>query len=323
MLNFEESVFKYAIVDIGANSVRMNIYDIEPATGEFTTSLSVRSMLGLAAYAKDGALTSDGAGKLFAVLREFLARANSVPCDAFSAFATASLRGLSNSAKIVRDIKAGLGIEIEIISGEMEAGYDHAAIRHRFSETPNGLLIDMGGGSTEIVHFEDEHIRKVVSLPIGCVMLMKRFTACTKKDPFPTEAEMGKIKAYVAEILAAHPDFIGVCETAFLIGGTARAAAKLHSALVSDGTITDGYHFTADELNLVQSHAAADMRGNAKWLREVVSDRLISIMPGLCAYTVIAETLKLTNFVMSNAGVREGFLIEYIKKNFPQISQES
>ncbi len=323
MLQLNEKIFKYAIVDIGANSVRMNIYDIDTETGEFSTVLSVRSMLGLAAYAQNGALTNDGIGKLYAVLREFLARANTFPCDQFSAFATASLRGLSNSAKIVRDIKAGLGIEIDIISGEMEASFDHAAIRYRFPETPNGLLIDMGGGSTEIVHFEGETIRSVVSLPIGCVMLMKRFTLCTKKDPFPTNEEMGKIREYVKNVLVEHPEFADACETAFLIGGTARAAAKLHSSLTSDGSIADGYAFSADELNSVCKRAFSDIRAGGKWIRETVADRVLSIIPGLAAYLVIAETLGLSRFVMSNAGVREGFLIEYITKNFLQKSQES
>ncbi len=323
MFDLGEKIFKYAIVDIGANSVRMNIYDINTETGDFSTVLSVRSMLGLAAYAKDGALTKDGAGKLFAVLREFLARANSIPCDSFSAFATASLRGLSNSAKVVRDIKSGLGIEIDIISGEMEAGYDHAAIRYRFPETPKGLLIDMGGGSTEIVRFEEEIVHDVVSLPIGCVMMMKRFTACTKKDPFPTDTEMGVIRDYVRDTLAGHPAFVGAAETAFLIGGTARAAAKLHSALIADGTVYDGYTFTVDGLHAVAERAFSDIQTGGKWLREHVPDRITSIIPGLCGYLVIAETLGLSRFVMSNAGVREGFLIQYIRKNFPQRSQES
>ncbi len=322
MFDWESSIWKYAIVDIGANSIRMNIYDINTETGEFTTVLSVRSLLGLAAYVKDGALTKDGAGKLFAVMREYLARANSFPCDAFSAFATASLRGLSNSRKIVRDIKSALGIEIEIISGEMEAGYDHTAIRSRFPEVPKGLLIDMGGGSTEMVLFEEDTVLDVVSLPIGCVMLGKKFTACTKKDPFPTEAEMGAICSYVKELLGAYPSFIHACDTAFLIGGTARAAAKLHSDWRSDGTIYEGYEFTDEGLRKTAEKAVSEIKTGGKWLREIVSDRIHTILPGLCAYLVIAETLGLSRFVISNAGVREGFLIQYIKKNFLRKSQE-
>ena len=322
MLNIGERIIKYAIVDIGANSVRMNIYDIDTQTGEFSVTASSRSMLGLAAYAKDGALTGDGAGKLFAVLREFLAKANSVPCDRFSAFATASLRGLSNSAKILKDIQSGLGIDIEIISGETEAGYDHAAIRYHFPKTENGILIDMGGGSTEIVHFSGERILNVVSLPIGCVMLGKRFTACTKKEPFPTANELKNIRAYVRETLSAYPEFHGLGGTAFLIGGTARAAAKLELSLSEKGNLTEGYTFTAESLKKTTDTAMRDIRRGGKWVKENVPDRITSIIPGLAAYAEICGYMMLSDFIISGAGVREGYLIDFIRKNFPQKTQE-
>ena len=320
MLNLEERIVKYAIVDIGANSIRMNIYDIDTQTGEFTVCASARSLLGLAAYAKNGTLTNDGVGKLFAVLREFLARANSIPCDRFSAFATASLRGLSNSKRILREIKSGLGIDIEIISGEAEAGYDHAAIRYRFPETEKGILIDMGGGSTEIVHFNGDRVANAVSLPIGCVMLGKNFTSCTKKDPFPTEAEMEKIRTYVKTILGTHPVFRGLGGTAFLIGGTARAAAKL--SLSENESLFDGYAFTAERLKKTADTAFCDIREGGKWLRETVSDRITSIIPGLVAYLEICEYMALSDFIISNAGVREGYLIDFIQKNFLRKTQE-
>lgn len=317
----QEHIFKYAVVDIGANSVRMNIYDIDMRDGSFSVSAFARSMLGLAAYVKDGALTGDGQGKLFTVMREFLARANSFPCDKFSAFATASLRGLSNSEKICRDIKTGLGIEIEIISGETEAAYDHAAICSRFPNAEKGVLIDMGGGSTEIVRFEKDKILSMVSLPIGCVMLMKRFTDCSKKEPFPNAKEVQKIRDYVKATLASHKEFANVGGAAYLIGGTARAAAKLHTALCGNEALGDGYTFTAKELKKIADTAFNDIREkNGKWIREVVPDRVTSVIPGLAAYAEISAYMKLDHFVMSTAGVREGYLIEYIKKNFSKKS---
>ena len=118
---FSESTEKIAVVDIGANSVRMNVYDINTETGRFSVCDSARSMLGLAAYTSGGRLSPDGEGRLFAVLREYLARANSLPADDFFAFATASLRGLSNTDKVLDSIKKRLGTEITVISGEEEA----------------------------------------------------------------------------------------------------------------------------------------------------------------------------------------------------------
>ena len=97
-------------------------------------------------------------------------------------------------------------------------------------------------------------------------------------------------------------------------------------ALSQDGglaTNPDGYTFSASELQKVCDRAFSDIRESGKWIRETVADRVLSIIPGLAAYLVIAETLCLSRFVMSNAGVREGFLIEYITKNFLQKSQGS
>lgn len=322
MREWTDPIYQYAVVDIGANSVRMNIYAIDTQTGDFSVCASARSMLGLAAYVENGTLTADGAGKLFAVIREFLARANSIPCDRFSAFATASLRGLSGSEKIVANIRAKLGVEIEIISGETEARYDFDAIRYRFPGITRGVIIDMGGGSTEIITFTDGKIQSVASLAIGCVRLMKSFTACTKHDPFPNNEEITAIRQYTKKVLSSHPEFSGVGGSAFLIGGTARAAAKIHAAINQRGNVEDGYSFSQTELKKAADAAFHDARRGGKKLRESVPDRLITILPGLAAYEEIAAYMGLSDFIISTAGVREGYLLSFIQKSFPQRFQE-
>ena len=179
----------------------------------------------------------------------------------------------------------------------------------------------MGGGSTEIVHFEGDRIISAVSLPIGCVMLGKNFTSVTKKDPFPTESEMEKIRTYVRTILHAYPAFRGLGGTAFLIGGTARAAAKL--SLSENETLCDGYTFTAETLKKTADTAFCDIRSGGSRIQKAVPDRITSIIPGLVAYTEICDYMALSDFIISNAGVREGYLISFIRKNFLQKTQES
>ena len=317
-----ERYSQYAIVDIGANSVRMNLYEIDTETGDYTVTSSARSMLGLAAYVENGALTADGKGKLFAVLREFLARANSVPCDRFSAFATASLRGLRDADRILADIRTRLGVEIEIISGQTEAQFDLDAIRYRFPDVPHGVVLDMGGGSTEIVPFRNGTALSLDSLPIGCVALTKKFASCTKKSPFPSEKEMDDIRAYVRDVLSAHSALRGIGGTAFLIGGTGRAAAKLQLAKTGE-TLTDGYRFSADALRETAEAAWADARTGGALLQKIVPDRLTSILPGLYAYLEIASYLGLSDFIISAAGVREGYLLNVIRKEILRTVPES
>ena len=317
--------FKYAIVDIGANSVRMIIYDIDPKTGEFFTVDSVRNMMGLAAYKEAGALTPDGAGKLTAIIRDYLARANSYPCDKFSAFATASLRGLSNSAQFIASIKRKFGVDIDIISGEDEAAYDFDAIRYRFGREvfPRGVVIDMGGGSTEMIEFENERATSLVSMNLGCVMLGKKFISDIKRSPFPNEAESEDIINYTKKTLSQNESFREKGESIYLIGGTGRAIAKLHAVMNGVNVKNfDGYTFSAHDIKSIRDFAEKDVREGAPIIRKLLSDRITTILPGIIAYEQIFAFLGSKLATVSACGVREGYLLRFINQSFSQKSQE-
>ena len=307
---FSESTEKIAVVDIGANSVRMNVYDINTETGRFSVCDSARSMLGLAAYSVDGRLSSDGEGRLFAVLREYLARANSVPTDAFFAFATASLRGLSNTDKVLASIKRRLGIEVAVISGEEEAELDFFATLGRFGSdiASKGITVDMGGGSTEIVGFENGRKTCGHSFRIGCLAVSKRFV----KNPLAiTGSELSDIKNYALSELSTHPEFENIGGTAYLIGGTARAAAKIFMGVRSGLSSLDGFEMTADDLFSVRDTVLSD--GGAA-IKKYSPDRTATVAPGVCALCEAIRYCGAERLIISGAGVREGFVAKIIEE---------
>ena len=307
---FSESTEKIAVVDIGANSVRMNVYDINTETGRFSVCDSARSMLGLAAYSVDGRLSSDGEGRLFAVLREYLARANSVPTDAFFAFATASLRGLSNTDKVLASIKRRLGIEVAVISGDEEAELDFFATLGRFGSdiASKGITVDMGGGSTEIVGFENGRKTCGHSFRIGCLAVSKGFV----KNPLAiTASELSDIKNYALSELSTHPEFENIGGTAYLIGGTARAAAKIFMGVRSGLSSLDGFEMTADDLFSVRDTVLSD--GGAA-IKKYSPDRTATVAPGVCALCEAIRYCGAERLIISGAGVREGFVAKIIEE---------
>ena len=82
--------------------------------------------------------------------------------------------------------------------------------------------------------------------------------------------------------------------------------------------------FSGADLKKIADTAFRDIREDGgKWIREIVPDRVTSVISGLAAYEQIMAYMGLDRFVMSTAGVREGYLIGYLKKNFPQRTQES
>ena len=317
--------FKYAIVDIGANSVRMIIYDIDTESGEFYPVDSVRNLLGLAAYKENGRLTADGAGKLSAIIRDYLARANSVPCDKFSAFATASLRGLSNAEEFLKSVKRRFGVDIEIISGEEEAEFDFAAIRHRFGEDsfPHGTVIDMGGGSTELIRFSGQSAEGLTSMQLGCVMLGKRFMAERKRSPFPKGAEIADIQAYTRKVLSQNEAFRGKGENVYLIGGTGKAIARIHAELCAQSAKNlDGYTFSGKDIARIRAFAEADIAAGAPFIKKALSDRVSTIMPGILAYEQIFDFLGTERATVCSSGVREGYLLAFIRRYLAEKTRE-
>jgi exopolyphosphatase/guanosine-5'-triphosphate,3'-diphosphate pyrophosphatase len=303
----------------------MIIYDVDMESGRFYPVDSVRNLLGLAAYKENGRLTADGAGKLSAIIRDYLARANSVPCDKFSAFATASLRGLSNADEFIESIKRRFGVEIEIISGEREAAYDFEAIRHRFGEDSfsHGTVIDMGGGSTELIRFEGESAKALTSMPLGCVMLGKKFMPEIKKSPFPKGTEISDIQGYTKEVLSENDGFRGMGENVYLIGGTGRALARLHAELTgAESKNLDGYTFSGEDIAKVREFAEADIAAGAPFIRKALADRVSTIMPGILAYEQIFTFLGTKRATVCSSGVREGYLIGFIRRYLAEKTRE-
>lgn len=302
-----------AVVDIGSNSVRMNIYNIDKKTGDFTVVDSSRAMLKLASYVNNGAMSPDGEGKLYTVMREYLAKANSMPCDRFIAFATASLRGLSTADRTIERIKRGLGVDITIISGKDEARFDYEATCRRFGSqmADRGIVIDMGGGSTEFIAFDRGEIHHLESLPIGSLALWRNFVK--GQEPFPTESECKAISDYVTKQISLSPELESYGGTAYLIGGTARAISRIDAKLADRKDPPDGYEMDFDRFFKVADFAIDDTNNGGTSLKKLCSDRLTSIVPGVIAYREIIRLTGVSRAVVSLSGVREGFLASLIR----------
>lgn len=302
-----------AIIDIGSNSVRMNIYEIDWETKDFSVVFSNRAMLKLASYKNDGILSADGEGKLFSVLRDFQAKANSYPTDKLIAFATASLRGIKNSDKILSRMKNRLGIDIDIITGEREAELDYIATKKEFEGniSDKGVVIDMGGGSTEIIAFENGSVTKMVSLPIGAVALWKTYVSNNSNSPFPNEEQRKQIEDYVLETLKQNRDLYNFGGTAYLIGGTARTLSKLDMEILGTQASSSGYSLSKNRFTIIRNAVFDDSKVDGVLIRKIANDRLTSIVPGVLSYKVIIKYLGVKEAIVSLAGVREGFMVEY------------
>ena len=303
-----------AVVDIGSNGVRMNVYSIS-ADGSYSVIDSSRSMLKLVSYINDGVLSRDGEGKLLTVMREYLARANAYPCDRFTAFATASLRNISNSESVLGRIKRTLGVDIEIISGESEAMYDYVSVKKRFglTESDRFVICDMGGGSIEFIAYNGKDV-SLCSLPLGALHLWKLIVDKSSGPPYPSEQECERIAEYVRSELMGASGLDGFGGTIYLIGGTARVMCRVDADAKGLKEASDGYRLCAEDFLTAVDALIVDSRGDGSLISRICPDRKTSVVSGAVAFGEIIRYLGVSDVVLSLAGVREGYVSECVLK---------
>lgn len=297
----------YAVIDLGSNTIRLSVYRYEE--NKIVTVIRQKEVAGLAGYIKDNRLELAGIHKACDILHTFKEIASRfVEANEIHVFATASLRGIYNQKQALEMIKFASGLIPEILSGEEEARLDFTGASH-YVECKDGILIDIGGASTELVLIENSQPLKLASRPIGCLSLYTDFVG----QVIPTERDRKKIKKEIRDQLDSirwseregYPLMIG-------IGGTVRAAHKLSSYLFSvpkeQKTMQAGY--VKEILKRLKRNEDEIFRTVYK----LIPERTLTIFPGLMILNEAIKKFGCESISVSGYGVREGYLIDRILK---------
>ena len=300
----------HAIVDVGSNTVRMNVYDVND--GKLKVLFSKKETVGLASYVRGQYMSGAGVERVIQVLTEFRAVLENLNIHEMHVFATAALRNVKNSQEAVEEINRRTGIQVQVISGREEAELDFmgAAIE---SNIKKGLLVDIGGGSTELVAYKDGGIISAVSIPKGSLNSYNKYV----KGILPTKDERKAIKKDFVAKLDGLQAFEGSNKYKLIcgVGGTVRAALKLDKLFFGESLAEDilpvahiGYIIKAME----QKDNREKFLKNMSLLLDVVPDRIRTIMPGMIILYAVAKRFKCDAIMVTKTGVREGFMYNYV-----------
>ena len=300
---------KYALIDMGSNSIRLTVYDLDHTA--FRILFKEKIMAGLAGYVEHGTLTREGIDCACQSLREFQNTLELLQIGHLAVFATASLRNVSNTAQAVDQIRRVTGIPVEVLTGEAEAeyGFQGAVCDIRI---PDGLFVDVGGASTELVLFTDRQVRREVSIPMGS---LKLYRDCVKKILPGKESRRrmeGVIRAAFdgAERKAFSPGEHMVC-----VGGTARASLRLCRKIF--GLPEDCRTVTRAQLDGLSSHLQKSNRDAADLILRYEPERIHTLVPGVMVLQHLADKFEVTDITVSRYGVREGYLRRKIQPSVP------
>ena len=295
----------YGIIDIGSNTIRMNIYKIDGR--QFHLLLSKKEAVGLVQYVKKSVMSQEGIDRLAACLTQFREMIELLHLDGYSAFATASLRNIDNSQDVIDAIFQKCHVPIDLLSGAQEGRISfHGAIYGLAHQS--GIYIDTGGGSSEVILYDKRQIGFVASLPIGSLNLYNKYV----KNIIPTKSEIKTIQERIEKELTTidRKKSILKAEDLSVTGGSMRA---IRSLLISLRWIEkDVYEFDASMIRQLVKYLQEDEGKTIHRFLKVKPDRVHTMFPGLLIIDTIAQYTKAKRIQVSMNGVREGYLMEKI-----------
>ncbi|WP_407377484.1 Ig-like domain repeat protein [Methanobrevibacter sp.] len=179
----------YGIVDFGSNSIELTVYELKNS-GKTSKVVSQEEKSVTAIYVINNTLTDKGIDELISIYEDFEDLMDYLNVENRYYFATASLRKIDNSAEVIETVKNNLGIEIHLLEGETEAMTTFKANNMSDITTDDGLVIDLGGGSTEVIKFINRTPVELGSMPIGSNSCYLEYVSAM----FPNETEIENIR---------------------------------------------------------------------------------------------------------------------------------
>lgn len=308
-------------IDIGTNTLRLLIAEIGPALYREIESDRRITRLGQD-LDRAGVLSRDARERSIEALAGFSARIKQHAARQVAAVGTSALRKASNSQEFIAEVKQRTGLEIRVIPGEDEArltllGVSRALRSMSSGETSplsSALVIDIGGGSTEVIitHPGGEHI--ATSLPLGAVYLTERFI---HHDP-PSGEELERLRRSVRVALDQQSVLFRPGSASVFVGtaGTITTLAAMDLNLAA---------YDADRINrsvLTRSAIEAMVRtlseSTLKERRDMPGlerGREDIILAGAIVTQEIMERFGFSTILVSDWGLREGIVFDLYDKN--------
>lgn len=293
---------KYAIIDIGSNSIRMSVYRYDEEDGNVYIQFKDKIMAGLAGHIEEEMLTDKGIQKACNALKIYKRVLQNLNISNIYPFATASLRNIKNSDWAKEKIKKETGFEVDIISGQQEAELDFEGAT-KILDIDKGILVDIGGGSTELVLYENHKIIEAASIPVGSLNMYKRHV----KNLIPTKEE----RKFIAKDVKKEIEKLNIAKDAGYnnmcgVGGSIRATRKLSVELLGNDKLNK--EVSVEEVKILLGEFESEDKVVIDKILQIVPERIHTIIPGMIILNTVARKFGTKRIYISSYGVREGYL---------------
>ena len=296
---------RVAIIDLGSNSIRMNVIDIRDNNAVVLENIRriVRLSEGMG---EEKLIRQNAVDRTLAVLKDFKKIIDDMAVDEVRAIATAALRSAKNS-ELFTVPASEIGIDFEIISGEREAYYDYMGVVNTLP-VDDCMIVDIGGASTELIYVKDGKNTEMVSIPMAAVNITEKYFSGTVADDKELDFAVEQFADRLREVEwlknVSNVNIVG-------IGGTIRALAKMQN--IADEEVhgfTMSKELTFDKIYElvkmpIEARASVDGIGNG---------RADIILGGVVPLLAIMDYINSPKLISCVSSLREGVMYDILKK---------
>ena len=298
---------RVAVVDVGTNSTRLLIAEVDD--DGHLEELERRTRVTRLGDGVDssGRLADAAVARVFAALEEYSGLIERYGVQERPAVLTSAVRDAANGAEFTAEVSRRYGLDAKTIAGSEEAQLTFlGALSGRDDDdgAPT-LVIDVGGGSTELIVGSSREVRDFFSLQVGAVRQSERHL---RHDP-PTPAELAALSGEVASLIAhevSEPVRRGVAR-AIAVAGTATSCAAIDQALeLYDPARVHGYRLELATLKLLFARLASLDLEQRRRVRGLHPDRAVTIVAGVSILIRVLEAFELDGFEASEHDILRG-----------------
>lgn len=295
---------RVAVIDIGTNSTRLLVADVNGQEIDEAERISTVTRLGRGVD-HSGNLSAEAIEDVCEVVGTYLTRIEALGAEATSVIATSAVRDASNGGAFVAELRERFGLDTEILSGEREAELTYEGAISGGGRDETILVCDIGGGSTEIVVGTAGEIALHDSLQIGVVRHTERFLA---DDP-PTAAQLEALAGDVHDRLESALSGVDLPEVERAIGvaGTPSSLAALDLALEPyDPKAVEGHRLGIEAVQTWLSRLAALPLAERREVTGIHPDRAQAIVAGLVILIEVMRSFGLDSIEVSEHDILYG-----------------
>jgi exopolyphosphatase/guanosine-5'-triphosphate,3'-diphosphate pyrophosphatase len=318
---------RVATIDIGTNSIRLLIAEAH-ADGSYNLLDDEKIVARLGrGMSSTGALREDAIDEAADTIARLHAIATGYNVSMMRAVATWAVRHATNRDAFLDRVRERTGLNVEVISGEEEARLAWLSVRSAFDISSGDVgIVDLGGGSTELILCANGLLEQIFSLPIGAVTL----TEIAGNGATSAEKRLKTMRKTVRRLLreaagdrATFPQYIIGAGGSFTSLALMDMMAHTTSADDASPPGVRGRRITRASVRRLMENLNAMKRSQRLATPGLSADRADIIVAGLAIIETIMRELSTNALIVHDRGIRDGVLLSMTRDIFPQAAEDA